>query len=554
MRGDTEMRATHCRVLAALLLGSLPIIAAADPSVGETTVLGPFTGPYAKLHPDNVAPLHIKYYGTDLGWSYLQDGKLHFLFGDTAATEKGESIQASTNALYDDGFGWVDLAEWRDPAKISPTTLPLIKLGQNPGSTEMSAINPGQAMEQFKTPIGGFTNGHDQFGMFYTSKPRGCRADSDCGAALVCDTGLGYLGEKYDNEKGQTFACIDGSPGCVADTMTAEGKPVAATGLCTDPTSSAWAKTDVGRISGVSVKNLVSLRSTTDLRDYGNAMEWMTNKFSNATPRTVRDFDPARGPGRAKQDYRNADEGASANQRVFFWGRPGFIGVGAKGRPLALYFAYADMPAGSPVKLNLHYFTGTDAKGIPQFSSSEKDATAADLDSTRAGVQADEVDIVDQVSIAWVEPLKKWVMFYGGGMIRTPSKLLPNCGVLELFTRGECKDVVIGNGAIRMRTANDPWGPWTPPQDVLVGGDPDRKPLEYQYAPGGILRHPDCTAANCAGATNWDGVDPREYGFLYAANIIEQWIKPAGNGVDIIWNVSTWDPYRVALVRTRINP
>ena len=65
-------------------------------------------------------------------------------------------------------------------------------------------------------------------------------------------------------------------------------------------------------------------------------------------------------------------------------------------------------------------------------------------------------------------------------MIRTPSKLLPNCGVLELFTRGECKDVVIGYGAIRMRSANDPWGPWTAPLDVLVGGDPDRLPLELE--------------------------------------------------------------------------
>jgi hypothetical protein len=179
---------------------------------------------------------------------------------------------------------------------------------------------------------------------------------------------------------------------------------------------------------------------------------------------------------------------------------------------------------------------------------------AVDLDSQRAGVQAAEVhDLVNQVTVSWVEPLGKWVMFYGGGMIKLPTPILPNCGVLELFARDECKDVVIGNGAIRMRTADDPWGPWSPPQDVLVAGDPDKSPPEHQYAPGGMLRHPDCKGEACAPHTNWDGVNPREYGFLYGANIIEQWTRPAGAGVDILWNASTWDPYRVILLRTRID-
>jgi hypothetical protein len=43
-----------------------------------------------------------------------------------------------------------------------------------------------------------------------------------------------------------------------------------------------------------------------------------------------------------------------------------------------------------------------------------------------------------------------------------------------------------------------------------------------------------------------------EVGFFYSANIIEEWIRPAGDGVDIIWNASTWDPYRVVLLRTHI--
>ena len=81
--------------------------------------------------------------------------------------------------------------------------------------------------------------------------------------------------------------------------------------------------------------------------------------------------------------------------------------------------------------------------GAPQFSPHEKDAVARGSRFDAAtGVQADEVhDIVNQVSVAWVEPLKKWVMFYGGGLTQLPPAVLPKCGVLQLFTGAECKDV-----------------------------------------------------------------------------------------------------------------
>jgi hypothetical protein len=544
----------HCAI-AGLLLAGLQPAAGADPTVGKTTILGPFTGDDAPLHPANLSPIPAAYYGTDLGWSYQHGGQLHFLFGDTAATEKGDPIEASSKGLNDDSFGTIQLSEWPDPALITPSNIPRIRLGQNAGTSEVSAINVGLAMESFKTPLGGFSNGQREFGIFYSSKQQGCRADSDCSNGLVCDTGLGFFGERYDNDKGQTLACIDATPGCNADTMNdSDAKPVAGSGFCTDPSSSAWADTEVGRISGVGVRNLIGMRSQTDPRFYTDIKEWLTIKFSNVTPRTAQDFVPARSSGHAKQDYGIAGR-AGGNQRVFLWGRPGFIGVKARGRSLELYFAYADMPMGDGLAWTLHYYAGSDARGIPQFSNNERDAVAVDLNSTQEGVQPVEVyDIVDQMSVTWVEPLKKWVMLYGGGMINLPGPYLPTCGLLEFFTRSECKDVAIGNGAIRMRSANDPWGPWTPPQDVLVSGDPNKSPPELLYAPGGILRHPDCVQEGCAGSTDWADVNPREYGVLYGVNIIEQWTRPAGSGVDLIWNVSTWDPYRVVLLRTRINP
>ncbi|HSD73815.1 MAG TPA: hypothetical protein VLB75_03535 [Steroidobacteraceae bacterium] len=546
------MNALTRLLIVSLIVAVTARVGAADPSPGETTVLGPFTGVGAKLHPKNVAPIPIAYYGTDLGWTYEHRGQLHFLFGDTAATEKGDPIEPSSKGVYDDSFGTIDLAEWPDPTRITPGNIPPIYLGQNAGTAETSAINPGQAMESFKTPLGGFSNGKDQFALLYAAKPQGCRVDQDCSNGLTCDTGLGFIGERYDTDKGQTVGCVDGTQACNADTMNdAAGKPVAGSGFCIDPTSSAWADTEVGRISAIGVTNLLGVRSTEDPRRYEHIRRWITNKFSNVTPRTVKDFVPARGSGRAHQDYRIADGGS--NQRVFLWGRPGFIGVGARGRTLGLYFAYADLPAAPGFAWQVHYYTGTDAKGIPQFSPNEREAAAVDLDASRDGVQPEErYDVVDQISVAWVEPLKKWVMLYGGGMINLPGPILTRCGVLEFFTRSECAEVVIGNGAIRMRTADDPWGPWSPPQDVLVAGDPGKP--ELQYGPGGVLRHPDCKGPTCAPHTNWEGVNPREYGFLYGVNIIEQWTRPAaGGGVDILWNASSWDPYRVILLRTRIN-
>jgi len=278
----------------------------------------------------------------------------------------------------------------------------------------------------------------------------------------------------------------------------------------------------------------------------------LTNRFLNVVTRPVADFVPQRGPGHKHQDYRNIP-GSGGDQRVLLWGRPHFIGVNATGNTLAMYFAYVDMPKGPGFEWNIHYFTGTDAKGVPQFSNREQDAAPVDMDSTQPGVQPKEVhDIVQHMSVVWIEQLHKWVMFYGGGISKFPiPQFAPTCGLLEVFAREGCGQVVVGNGALRMRTADDPWGPWAPPQDLIVGGDPDTHPVADQYGPGGVLHHPACTGDDCE--TRSVEMPQGDYGWFYGANIIEEWTRPAGNGVDVIWNASTWDPYRVILLRTRIN-
>ena len=96
-------RSSACVPSVSLPAGGLPLLI--RPSA-QTDGPGTLHGHDAPLHPDNMSPLPIEYYGTDLGWSYEHGGKLHFLFGDTCCdgarrTDRG----LEQGGVYDDGFG-----------------------------------------------------------------------------------------------------------------------------------------------------------------------------------------------------------------------------------------------------------------------------------------------------------------------------------------------------------------------------------------------------------------------------------------------------------------
>jgi hypothetical protein len=519
----------------------------AQPTIGDTLVLGPFTGHHAPLHPDNRQPA-IEFYGTDLGWTYVHKGQLQFLFGDTWKNEKGEPI----DSVHDDVFGTIDLREWPNGTRISANSIPLIKLATRPGSRALSPLDAGIPAEGLKTPVGGFSDGDREFAVFITGKPQACRVDDDCAGGFTCETSVGFLGERPGKANGLTLACEEGSTACIADTLFDKAdKPVQDSGVCADKTSSLWTESASGRTSATTMEHLVAVRDTKDPAKYRRIATWHTNKFINVAMRTVDDFDPTRAKARAKQDYRNSTS-RTANRRVLLWGRPEFIGVNAKNQTLSMYFAYADIPREPDFTWKLNYYAGESAGGAPRFTANERDAQPIDLDSTRLGVQPREAhDIVQHMSLVWLEPLQQWVMFYGGGINDVPlPPLAPSCGLLEIFARTECKNVVVGSGAIAARFANDPWGPWSPPQDVFVAGDAKRRPLEGQYAAGGVLHHPDCAGDRCQSRS--PSLQQGDYGWLYGANIIEPWTLSDDNGVDVIWNASTWNPYRVILLKTRI--
>jgi len=505
-----------------ILITAGPLSEAA-PHATSTVVLGPLTGFDAALHPANSPEL--TYFGTDLGWSYRWGNEIRFLFGDTWASDKGDPI----DPRHDDAFGSISLSEYPVPDHFLGANLPRVRLAQRPGTRQLAGLDAGRSMESLKTPLAGFSSGGDEFAIFITGKPQACTTDRDCGFGLSCDARLGFVGAPPEQDVGLTFPCRNGSAGCL--------KLPASRGLCADPTSSLSSRTEFGMVAAAAIRHLVAVRDPADDARYTHTREWLTNKFYNVAARAVAAFGPA-----------------GDRPVVLLWGRPGFVGVNARQETLSAYFAYADMPEGPDYPWTVHYFTGLDNKGHPDFAADPARALALDLDAGRAGSQSREVnDLVQQMSVVWIERLHKWVMFYGGGISRLPLPSLgPRCGILEIFARSLCRDVRIGNGALRMRSADNPWGPWSSPEDLFVGGDPDSRPVEKQYAAGGVLHHPKCKASGCQQGS--PSLPPGDYGWLYGANIIEEWTRPSGNGVDIVWNASTWNPYRVILLRSHLEP
>lgn len=486
---------------------------ASEPRHLKTEVLGNFTGHAAPLHPDNSRAPAIAYYGTDLGWTYEHRGRLQFLFGDTLLIS-GETI----DPLHDDVFGNLDLAEWPTGRDITTKRIPPLALMRRDGSATLAGLNPKHTMEGLKTPVGGVSDGTHEYAVFITGKPALCESDADCTNGLTCDTTLGFVGTPAQEQQGLTFACARSWPGC---------KP--ASGFCSDRTSTLWSDSEYGRVSGVGMKHIFGVRAGENAARYAHTKTWLTNKFINVAMRSAPD-----------------------GREIYLWGRPHFIGVNAKRATLGMYFAKVLMPSAPAFEWKVRYFAGTDNSGGPIFSGHESHAVPVDLDASLPGVQSTEVhDIVQHMSIVWLPPLQRWVMLYGGGVSKHPiPSIAPTCGVLEVFVRNQCDAVALGNGAVRMRTASVPWGPWSAPTDVFVGGNPDARPVADQYAAGGVLYHPACAGSRCE--TRSTHLPKDDYGWLYGANIIEPWTTATPDGVEIVWNASTWDPYRVILLKTSI--
>jgi hypothetical protein len=512
-------------------------------TIGATTVLATLAG---RMYTPPSDQTNIGFYGTDLGMSVAHHGGLQFLFGDTWSNAQGVMI----NPDNDDTQGQISLADFPDgdavdrfvtahPASSGQLPWqsagpPLEFLTKNGRITPLVPYRDGMALSLAvgRTPVAAWSDGRDGlYALFLRQTALPCASPSSptCPDGFVCDTGMGtFLAAQGD---GALVCVLDEDSGCVA---TSNG------GFCQDRSSSVYDSSAAGRRLSVVYQQEIGTLDSSQPGRYLTQL-WNTNKFINPSARTVADFDPQRKRG-VGNDYSSAT-GAGPREKVFMWGRPWFTGVRERHHDARVYFQYMEMPASSGTghfSMQSHYFTGV-IDGVPQFSAQQTDAKPLDLSFPGADPATETWDVDGQISVSFVAALNKWIMFYGGDLTELPLSVM----------QGPESDAVQHDpeGAIHVRFADQPWGPWTAPEQLLAASTRDGKVASLPSAPSGIVHRTDCKGV-CPPNEPYYPADER--GFLYAPNIIQEWTSPRDRGVDIYWNVSTWDPYQVVLLKTRI--
>jgi hypothetical protein len=163
-------------------------------------------------------------------------------------------------------------------------------------------------------------------------------------------------------------------------------------------------------------------------------------------------------------------EGLPSSDRdmVLFWGS----GAYRKSDPYLACVPVAQIED----KAAIHYFAGLDDTGRPIW----------DADSTAAAPLFFD-NRIGELSVAWIEPIRRWVLLYNGGL------------------QGVC-----------LRMAEKPWGPWTQPSYIL-----DRDFMTEQ---------------------DWAGA--------YGPYIVERFTSGDPNRCTIRYMMSAWNPYQAFLLQS----
>lgn len=549
--GVREGRA-GCWVCLGVALALLPASPAAagfvvpGPLAGPPEILGRLAGPGATTVPPG-----LFLYGTDLGWTFAHQGQLQILFGDTWIVSNSLCLGQPAN---DDAAGTLPLAA---PAIGAPAvsfhTKPAAGNQFDPIVLRRGSESLG--MGYGKVPLTGFSDGVVAAALFGRSElvrcglrngkpscraPRPKQGEPSVGPrkGLVCAADVGAC-----MPAGVVPCDLASGAGCGPAQACEPADP----GFCIDETSSQIA-VPADRRFAVAHANELAIQRAPEPVAFDSAAIWRTNKFSNATARSVARFT------RSGED---ADYGPGSDALVVF-GRPGF--TGEQGRQAQLYLAVQGLPLrkdpGARVRFRPRYFAGFAKSGRPRWSRNEAKAQPLALDGVPGGSPHETLPQPLQMGIAWVgEPIGKWVMLYGGDLadylLADPAGASPGPSP----------------GAVRIRFADQPWGPWSVAQPHLAPGD--FADAGAPFGPGGVLYHPLCTDLGPALCADTDPTRPLhvfdpacaapplelDVGGFYAANVIDAWTEPDGaGGVYLYWNVSTWNPYGVVLVRTRLHP
>jgi hypothetical protein len=157
------------------------------------------------------------------------------------------------------------------------------------------------------------------------------------------------------------------------------------------------------------------------------------------------------------------------------------------------------------------YFAGLDAGSAPIWSEKESDSRAIVQNGT-----------IGDLSVTWCKDLGLWLMTYDS---RDPAPR----GVLFSYSR-------------------TPWGPWSEPQ-IIFNAQRDGALGQFIHNP---QANPDDGLAGPVigkGQANPQAV----HGGAYAPYVVERWTKVQGSELSIYYVLSTWNPYVVVLMKSRLH-
>jgi hypothetical protein len=584
------------------------------------TLLGPSTGRQG-------------IYGTDLGISVSratgsENPQLSMLFGDTwaKATDvctypvmRADDLQASLPmqrpaalapgppSAADASSACSSLAVPLDNAS-DPTTWRRIRLFKDSSArTSDNQIDTGM----LRTPVAAFSDGAHTFGVFIRGEPTTCQSSSDCPTQMLCSTDAAYGGKKLGSCQPHPMLTSDSAPAfCMTNDDCATGSLCIdlAQGYCLarapfavqrdgQQVSPPWYDEDPRR--GMAMNMYLGSALWPDRpEDYATGFKFATNKFLNASARTVKHFDPN---DPTKNDY------SPGSETLLMWGRPTFSTT--KGWQALMFLLYQPLAGLLDAQGSIHwvpkYFAGYDAAGKPKWSDLEADAQPVygvdeNLDLQHGqwvwNWKQPEFDYVNQMSLTFVAPLSRWVMLYGGD---APAFTVSDAKSGDKLAPVHAQSVP---GAIYLRSAAHPWGratraadsaqAWSAARPVLTrmaaaaylacdensAPSSDCTPADHRKQPADVLgtlgglatqlpfddwlaASATCIAGNAALDLQYSVGDDSS-GHLYGANVIEEWtddvsgrVPGLANGeraVELYWNVSTWNPYQVVLVKTQL--
>ncbi|HKN59890.1 MAG TPA: DUF4185 domain-containing protein, partial [Candidatus Acidoferrales bacterium] len=157
------------------------------------------------------------------------------------------------------------------------------------------------------------------------------------------------------------------------------------------------------------------------------------------------------------------------------------------------------------------YFAGLDAGSAPIWSEKETDSRAIVQNGT-----------IGDLSVTWCKDLGLWLMTYDS---RDPAPR----GVLFSYSR-------------------TPWGPWSEPQIIFNA--------QRDGALGKFIHNPQANPDDgLAGPVIGKGqANPQAvHGGAYAPYVVERWTKVQGSELSIYYVLSTWNPYVVVLMKSRLH-